>query len=275
MKGATKAIMRKDIRQVFSSRQTMMPMIVVPLVFAVFLPLSIIFPSLGSLNAATSVASSGDMSTYIGMLAGNSGILSEIEALPTADMQMAYLFLNYLFMPMFVLIPVMTSGIIAASSVVGEKEKKTMETLLYAPVPMGRMFLAKVMAAFLPGIILTGIAVAIYGCIVNFSLYSSFGRFIFPTSNWYVFLFLLTPAFSLLATILMVFVSAKAKTFQSAQQWSVIIVLPVIGLMMAQTTGVLFISPPVFALIGAGVLALDVVLIFKGLGRFTRQKLIQ
>ncbi len=275
MKGATSAIMKKDIRQVFSSRQTMMPMIVVPLVFAVFIPLSIIFPSLGSMNAAVSVASNSDISTYLGMLAGNSGILSEIEALPTPDMQMAYLFLNYLFMPLFVLIPVMTSGIIAASSVVGEKEKKTMETLLYAPVPMSRMFWAKVLAAFLPGIILTGIAVAIYGCIVNFSLYPAFGRFIFPTSNWYVFLFLLTPAFSLLATILMVFVSAKAKTFQSAQQWSVIIVLPVIGIMMAQTTGTLFLSPLTFALIGVGVLAADVVLVFQGLSRFTRQKLIQ
>jgi len=275
MKGAVSAIMKKDIRQIFSSRQTMLPMIVVPLVFAVFIPLSIIFPSLGSMNSVASAAQNTDISKYIGMLVGNTDILSAVQALPNADMQMTYLFLNYLFMPMFVLIPVMTSGIIAASSVVGEKEKKTMETLLYAPVPMGQMFWAKVMAAFLPGIILTGTAVAIYGCIVNFGLVSVFGRFIFPTSNWLVFLFLLAPAFSLLATILMVFVSAKAKTFQSAQQWSVIIVLPVIGLMMAQTSGALFLSPSVFALIGAVVAAADVFLVFKGLGRFTRQKLIQ
>lgn len=275
MKGAITAIMKKDIRQVLSSRQTMIPMIIVPLVFAVFIPLSILFPSLGSMNAMTSVASNTDISVYLNALAGNSQILAEVKALPNADLQMAYLFVNYLFMPMFVLIPVMTSGIIAASSVVGEKEKKTMETLLYAPVPMGRMFWAKVMAAFLPGIILTGIAVAIYGCIVNFSLYPALGRYIFPTSNWIVFLLLLTPAFSLLATILMVFVSAKAKTMQSAQQWSVIIVLPVIGIMMAQATGALFLSPFAFALIGAAVIALDVVLVFQGLGRFTRQKLIQ
>jgi ABC-type transport system involved in multi-copper enzyme maturation permease subunit len=275
MKGAITAIMKKDIRQVFSSRQTMIPMIVVPLVFAVFIPLTILFPSLGSLNAMTGMASNTDISVYLNALAGNSQILAEVKALPGADMQMAYLFVNYLFMPMFVLIPVMTSGIIAASSVVGEKEKKTMETLLYAPVPMGKMFWAKVMAAFLPGIALTAIAVAIYGCIVNFSLHDAIGRYIFPTSNWIVFLLLLTPAFSLLATILMVFVSAKAKTFQSAQQWSVIIVLPVIGIMMAQTTGAFFVSPAMFALIGAAVIALDVVLVFQGLGRFTRQKLIQ
>jgi ABC-type Na+ efflux pump permease subunit len=275
MKGATYAIMKKDIRQVFSSRQTMVPMIIVPLIFAVFIPLSMIIPSLGSVNTMTSSASNADISTYLGMLAGNSKILAEVQALPTPDLQRTYLFLNYLFMPMFVLIPVMASSIIAASCVVGEKEKKTMETLLYAPVPMGRMFWAKVMAAFVPAIILTAIAVTIYGCIVNFSLYPQFGRFIFPTSNWYLFLFLLTPAFSLLATILMVFVSAKVKTFQAAQQWSVIIILPVIAIMMAQTTGALFLSPLMIGLIGVGVLVVDVVLVFQGLGRFTRQKLIQ
>ena len=115
---------------------------------------------------------------------------------------------------------------------------------------------------------------AIYGCVVNFGTQSVFGEFIFPTSNWYVFLFVLTPAFSMLATILMVFVSAKAKTFQAAQQWSVIIILPVIGLMMAQTTGMLFLSQEMLALIEAAVLVADVFLVFQGLGRFTRQKLI-
>jgi len=275
MRGATYAIMRKDIRQVFSSRQTMVPMIIVPLVFAVFIPLSMIIPSLGAANTMTSASDSSDISTYLAMLAGNSEILAQVKALPTPDLQMTYLFLNYLFMPMFVLIPVMVSSIIAASCVVGEKEKKTMETLLYAPVPMGRMFWGKVMAAFVPAIILTAISVTIYGCIINFSLYPQFGRFIFPTSNWYMFLFLLTPAFSLLATILMVFVSAKVKTFQAAQQWSIIIVLPVIALMMAQTSGALFLSPLMIGVIGVVVLVADVFLVFKGLGRFTRQKLIQ
>ena len=175
---------------------------------------------------------------------------------------------------MFVLIPVMISSIISANSVVGEKEKHTLETLLYAPVSMGRMFWGKVLAAFVPAIIITYASVAIYGCVVNFGTQSLFGEVIFPTSNWYVFLFVLTPAFSLLATILMVFVSAKAKTFQSAQQWSVIIILPVIGLMMAQTTGILFLSQEMLALVGVCVIALDLVLVFKGLGRFTRQKLI-
>ena len=275
MKGAISAIMKKDIRQVFSSRQTALPMIIVPLIFAVFFPLSMIIPSLGSMNTMTAGANSGDISTYLNMLAGNSAVLAEVKALPTPDLQMTYLFLNYLFMPMFILIPVMASSIIAASCVVGEKEKKTMETLLYAPVSMGRMFWAKIMAAFVPAIILTAISVTIYGCIINFSLYPQIGYYIFPTSNWYMFLFLLTPAFSLLATILMVFVSAKAKTFQAAQQWSIIIILPVIGVMMAQTTGAFFFSPPMVAVIGVAVIVADVVLVFKGLGRFTRQKLIQ
>ncbi|MEI6100958.1 MAG: ABC transporter permease subunit [Eubacteriales bacterium] len=274
MKGAVSAIMKKDIRQVFSSKQTLVPMLIVPLVFSVFLPLMMILTGSTSMGSVTNGANVNDLSTYFTMLAGNGDIIAKVQGFGSPDKQFMFLFLNYLFMPMFVLIPVMISSIIAANCVVGEKEKHTLETLLYAPVSMGRMFWGKVLAAFVPAIIITYVSVAIYGCVVNFGTQSVFGEFIFPTPNWYVFLFVLTPAFSLLATILMVFVSAKAKTFQSAQQWSVIIVLPVIGLMMAQTSGMLFLSQETLALIGAIVLVADVFLVYKGLGRFTRQKLI-
>lgn len=274
MKGAVLAIMKKDIRQVFSSKQTLAPMLIVPLVFSVFLPLMMILTGTASMGSAAGGASGEDISMYLAMLAGSGDILARVQSFATPDMQFMFLFLNYLFMPMFVLIPALVSSIISANSVVGEKEKHTLETLLYAPVSMGRMFWGKVLAAFVPAIIITYVTVAIYGCVVNFGTQSLFGEFIFPTSNWYVFLFVLTPAFSLLATILMVFVSAKANTFQSAQQWSVIIILPVIGLMMAQTSGALFLSQQMLVLIGAAVLVADVFLVYKGLGRFTRQKLI-
>ena len=274
MKGAVSAIMKKDIWQVFSSKQTLAPMLIVPLVFSVFLPLMMILTGSTSMGSMTNGANVDDLSIYLTMLAGNGEILAKVQGFASPDMQFLFLFLNYLFMPMFVLIPVLVSSIISANSVVGEKEKHTLETLLYAPVPMGQMFWGKVLAAFVPAIIFTYASVAIYGCVVNLGTQSLFGEFIFPTSNWYVFLFVLTPAFSLLATILMVFVSAKAKTFQSAQQWSVIIILPVIGLMMAQTSGALFLSQEMLVLIGVIVLAADILLVFKGLGRFTRQKLI-
>lgn len=274
MKGAVSAIMKKDMRQVFSSKQTLAPMLIVSLVFSVLFPLVMILTGSASLGSVTSFASVDDLSRYLTMLAGNGEILAKVQSFSSPDMQFMFLFLNYLFMPMFVLIPVMVSSIISANCVVGEKEKHTLETLLYAPVSMARMFWGKVLAAFVPAIIITYASVAIYGCVVNFGTQSVFGEFIFPTSNWYIFLFVLTPAFSMLATILMVFVSAKAKTFQAAQQWSVIIILPVIGLMMAQTTGMLFLSQEMLALIGAAVLVADVFLVFQGLGRFTRQKLI-
>jgi ABC-type transport system involved in multi-copper enzyme maturation permease subunit len=274
MKGAVSAIMKKDIQQVFSSKQTLAPMLIVPLVFSVFLPLMMILTGSASMGSVTNGANVDDLSMYLTMLAGSGDILAKVQSFSSPDMQFLFLFLNYLFMPMFVLIPVMISSIISANSVVGEKEKHTLETLLYAPVSMPRMFWGKVLAAFVPAIVITYISVAIYGCVVNFGTHSLFGDFIFPTTNWYVFLFVLTPAFSMLATILMVFVSAKAKTFQAAQQWSVIIVLPVIGLMMVQTSGVMFISQQILALIGVIVMAVDVVLVFQGLGRFTRQKLI-
>ena len=40
-----------------------------------------------------------------------------------------FVFLNYTFLPYFMIVPVMVASIIAANSVVGEKERKTLETI--------------------------------------------------------------------------------------------------------------------------------------------------
>ena len=57
-----------------------------------------------------------------------------LAAVSSVAEQISYIFLNYTFVPLFMIIPVMVASIIAANSVVGEKERKTLETLLYTPV---------------------------------------------------------------------------------------------------------------------------------------------
>jgi ABC-type Na+ efflux pump permease subunit len=49
----------------------------------------------------------------------------------------------------------MCSGVIGASSFVGEKEHKTMESLLYTPISMERLLRAKILGVFVPSYIIT------------------------------------------------------------------------------------------------------------------------
>ena len=78
---------------------------------------------------------------------------------PEAAIQ-AYLF--QFFAVMLVLIPVTSSMSLAAYSVVGEKQARTLEPLLVTPITTFELLGAKVLGAFIPSIALTVISYVVY-----------------------------------------------------------------------------------------------------------------
>ena len=78
---------------------------------------------------------------------------------PEAAIQ-AYLF--QFFAVMLVLIPVTSSMSLAAYSVVGEKQARTLEPLLVTPITTFELLGAKVLGAFIPSIALTAVSYFVY-----------------------------------------------------------------------------------------------------------------
>lgn len=165
-----------------------------------------------------------------------------IFAFPTVQQQIVYFAVNYLFAPFFLLIPLMVASIIGANSFAGEKERKTLETLLFAPVDLNTLFWAKILAAFLPATFLAFICSCLYGSVVNITAYPLFGRIIFPEGNWIPLLFWVAPALSFGAVLVNVFISAKVRGFQEAFQLSGLVILPILGLFIGQLTGILLVN---------------------------------
>lgn len=64
------------------------------------------------------------------------------------ELDLMGMILNYILPVFFLIIPVMAASIMSASAFVGEKEKHTLETLLYCPLSVKQIFCAKVMASF-------------------------------------------------------------------------------------------------------------------------------
>lgn len=272
-KRAVKAIAGKDIKAVFSNAQMWIPMLIVPIIFVVFLPIVSIISS----KASNDVFLSKNNIQYLGRIINSipSGTLkSQVLSFSSPNQQMAYLMLSYLFAPLFLLLPVMTSSIISGGSFTGEKEKKTLESLLYSPVDERDLLFAKVLASFIPAMALTIISSLLYGVILDTVGYKLlFGKFIFPSFNWIITVFWLSPAISLLAIFLSVCISAKAKEYQEAEQYSVIIILPLMALFISQMSGVLFVGNMIAFLIGLGLFILDGVLLKYSSKLFNRQKL--
>lgn len=264
MSGNEKALIYKDINEITSSRRVIMPMTIVPIILVVVIPIAILI-------GAKYVGNDSSMFTKIAPL---------IKKLPheytvyTPAQLLIKIAVNFMFPSYFLIIPIMCSGVIGASSFVGEKEHKTLESLLYTPISMEQLLRAKILGVFVPSYIVTLVSFIVFGIIFNIGGFIYFGGLIFPDIKWIITIFWICPAINLLSLVFTVMVSAKSETFQEAQQVSGLLVLPVILILVGQMTGVLLISKVVM-LIGGGILfILDYVLIKRISSKFIPEKLI-
>jgi len=262
------AIIKKDILGITANKRMLTVLITVPLVMTVVLPLVFI------LMVLLSPVDSADMMQLMQLLEAS---YPESNNLNNANIQymLVDMLLNNVIPIFFILIPVMASSVMASSSFVGEKEKSTLETLLYCPLPLKKIFTAKILAS-----LLLSMAVSIFSFIVMIIVTETIifvlaGTLIMPNINWIIILLLVSPAAAIISINLIVRNSAKAQSSEEAQQSSLFLVLPVILLVVGQFTGIMMISVKLFLLIAA-VLAVIAALTFKSsFGKFNYESLLR
>lgn len=265
---AMRAIMRKDLKQVFQNKMVWLPMVIVPVILLVLFPgVAVVLPQL--LDPAE--LEFEDLGKLFNALPPQFRALLEGLA---PQQQFAVLMANFPFAPMFLIIPLMVSSILAADSFAGEKERKTLEGLLYTPISDTELFMAKVLLALIPAMTINVASFVLYGLVVNLAGYRFVGRVFFPMAPWWPLVFWLGPAVSVAGLGATVLMSSKAKTFMEAQQASGMLVLPIIFLMIGQLTGLFFLSVGLVFFIGLLVWAVGLWLIWVGSKTFSRGELI-
>lgn len=262
MKTALQALIKKDLQAVTANKRLFTSILVVPLVMAVILPTMFL--------------------CMIHFMPEESGDLQELLALlpftvtaENMEKVLSGLVLNYIMPVFFLLIPVMASSITAASSFVGEKEKHTLETLLYCPLTLREIFRAKVLASFLLSMFVTLASVLCMFAAVETELWFFSGALVAPEIKWLVLLLVVTPGVSLIAITLIVRSSAKSQTVEEAQQGAVFLLLPIMALLIGQFAGVLLISAWLLLGIGAVCLLAGWLLLHRAMGRFTYEMLLR
>lgn len=269
---AVAAIARKDMRGITSNVQIWLPMLIIPVIFCIIMPLV-----LGIAIRSGDVKDLEDVEPLLSMVERmpDSSLKRAIDSLTTLSQRMAYLMFNHMFAPMFLIVPIMAASTISADSFVGEKERGTMESLLLAPVDIMSMFMGKVLAALVPTLVLSIASFVVYGLVANIACWKLFGGIFFPHVNWLPLMALVMPAASVLAIAINVLISAKTSTFQAAYQISAFLVFPVVGLMIAQVSGVMLMDTIAFTVLGAVLLALDWVLIRIIVSRLDRSHMFE
>lgn len=268
---ALNALIKKDVRAITSSAQLWVPMVIIPLIFIVLLPAALLV-----VGRTVSFDQDRDNMAFLQrFLTGipDGAVKDQLGSFPGINARLVYLMINYVFAPLFLMVPTMVSSIVAAASFVGEKEKKTLETLLFSPVGETELFWGKVLAGFLPSMVVS-LGGFILFCL-EFMLLGAplFGRMVLPAPHWLPIILLMVPALSLFVIFMNVLISVKVKGFQEAQQVSVIVILPLLFLVYGQIGGIVFMSSLLVVLISVVLLALDAVLIRAAAKVYNRDKL--
>lgn len=259
---AVRAVIIKDLTAIKRSKAVVLPMLLLPAVMLLGLPIAI------GIIAANSAPVHVDQ-----FLSGVPAHLADpILNLPLRE-QSIVLVLGYLIAPLFLIVPLMVSAVLAADAFAGEKERRTLETLLHLPISDRDLYLSKLLSAFIPAVAISWIGFACYVVVGNASAWPVMHRIFLPTKLWMVIIFWLAPAVAAFGLGVMVRVSARARTSQEANQLGGTVILPLVILVVGQTSTLLLAQLWVTVVVGAFIWAIALWLNVRGARRFTRDRL--
>lgn len=227
-----RAIVRKDLTAVRRSRPVLVPLIVLPLIFFVAMPVAFAL-----------------MGRFLGE-APDSELEPLIRALPASDraqlerlepgQQIAVVLLSYQLAPFMLIVPLAVATAIAADSLAGERERRTLEALLATPIRDEELFFGKVLAAALPAIAIGWLGTFVE-VLVSIAV-TGVGPPLLPSVPLLILALLGVPGVAFLGLGTVVLISARVRGFQEVMQLSGLLAMPLIGVMVAQASGLFLID---------------------------------
>jgi len=177
------------------------------------------------------------------------------------------------FLVLLVLTPVAGAMAVAAYSVIGEKQARTLEPLLATPITTLELLAAKVLGALLPAVALTLAIFAVYVAGVAAAARPGVYTILLAPRSLGI-LFVIGPLAALTALQLAVCVSSRVNDPRSAQQIGALVILPIAGLLVAQLIGTVQLTVPVIGVMALVLVALNVLLAWIGVRLFDRESIL-
>lgn len=193
--------------------------------------------------------------------------------LTLSDDAQVQLFLFQEFLLVFLLTPITGAMALAAHAIIGEKQARTLEPLLASPITTTELLVAKVVGALLPTLTLT-----VGGLLVYFGGIACLGE---PgvarallTWRTAVLVAVVMPAAALVALQFAILVSSRVNDPRTAQQFGVLIILPLTALLVAQFSGAMWLTTRDLAGVGAALAVVWVVLTAISVPLFDREAIL-
>lgn len=177
------------------------------------------------------------------------------------------------FLVFFLLMPAYIPLSIATFSIIGEKQARSLEPVLAAPIRTIELLAGKAIAALVPGV-LAGWAT--YAAFVGLSslVYGPALLGVVTDASWLAGVFLLGPAVGLSSVVAGVIVSARVNDPRIAQQIGGVVIVPIVGLVLVQATGTILVGPSGYVAMAAVIVAAALIGLRIGVRLFDREAIL-
>ncbi len=181
--------------------------------------------------------------------------------------------MNDQYMFYLLLIPMALPVYIAAYSIVGEKETRSLEPLLATPISTAELLLGKSVAAVAPAVILAWLSFVLVAAGMYFIASPVvFANLVRPV--WTLGMLLLSPLFALLSTFSGVIASSRINDPRAAQQVTAVFVVPVIAASLAVLAGKIFLNVQVLLWATAVVVLVNLGVLWVAVKLFQRETIL-
>jgi ABC-2 type transport system permease protein len=160
---------------------------------------------------------------------------------------------------LFLLLPIFIPSVLASYAIVGEKRERTLEPVLATPIRTWELLLGKILAALIPALAITIASASLFVAGILAFAVTDRVREVIVTPGWILAVVVDTPLLALIGVALIVVLSSRVNDPRTAQQFSAVLVVPVMALLLGQLAGVIVLGPGlalgigvVLAIIAAG-----------------------
>jgi ABC-2 type transport system permease protein len=253
-------IMRKEWAEVFKNRFVFFTVAFLPVIL-ISLPLILLYVT-GSTEDLAGLSST-DMPARFSALCGE---MSEGEC--------GQYYLVSQFMLLFMLMPLAIPVTIASYSIVGEKTTRTLEPVLATPVTTYELLAGKALAAAIPGVGVTWTGFIVFALGARLIATSPVVVARLTDPLWLMAIFVVGPLLAIASVSVAVMVSSRANDPRVAEQLSMLVILPLLGLFFGQIAGLFFVNERLILWMAVALVLIDVGLFAFATQLFQRETIL-
>ena len=189
------------------------------------------------------------------------------------DSELAGAFAVQQFLAFFLLMPAYIPLAIATFSIIGEKQARSLEPVLAAPIRTSELLTGKAIAALVPGVLAGWLTYLVFASLASI-VYGPHLLGVVTDSSWLAGVFVLGPAVGLASVVAGVITSSRVNDPRVAQQVGGVVIVPIIAITLIQASGTLLVGATGYLLLALVIFVISLGGLRLGVRLFDREAIL-